>query len=72
MPSRRLFLTSLVPIAAAITLPKAADASPQPDEDLCQFHADGLAAAMKAKHGGVWSTKTDKENEFIIVSRVFS
>lgn len=51
MHNRRIFLKSIAPIAAALSLPKPAEAS---QADLCQFHADKLAEAMKAKHGGEW------------------
>lgn len=57
MTNRRIFLKALVPLAAALTLPGTAEA----EIDLCQFHADGLAAALKAKHGGNWDVTLNPE-----------
>lgn len=54
MKNRRVFLQSFAPIAAAIVLPTKSMAQEDPQEDLCQFHADGLAAAMQEKYGGNW------------------
>lgn len=54
MSSRRIFLKSIVPFAAVVALPKTSEARQVMDEDICQFHADGLAEAMKARHGGEW------------------
>lgn len=52
MRNRRIFLKSVIPLAAAITLPRSAVASEKPD--LCRFYADCLRDAMKEQHGGEW------------------
>lgn len=54
MSSRRIFLKSIAPFAAAVTFPKISESRQVPEEDICRFHAEGLAQAMKAMHGGEW------------------
>lgn len=66
MPNRRTFLKSIVPVAAAITFPKTAEAS----QDLCQFYADQLEAAMKARHGGDWSVDVNHKTACAIIARL--
>lgn len=55
MQNRRIFLKSIAPLAAAVALPKIAEASKENNlEDACQFHADKLAEAMREMYGGNW------------------
>lgn len=67
MHSRRIFLKSIAPAAAiAIAIPKTSEAN----QDLCQFHADGLVEAMKAKHGGDWRVNMDGAGKFCFMFRL--
>jgi hypothetical protein len=66
MRDRRTFLKSIVPVAVAITLPKPAEAS----QDICQFYADQLGAAMKARHGGNWSVEVNHKTTCAIIARL--
>lgn len=50
MEDRRIFLKSILPFAAAISIPTKTDAS----DDQCRFYADKLQAAMKSRYGGEW------------------
>lgn len=39
-------------------------------EDLCQFHADGLAEAMKVRHGGgTWDVEVNHKTACAIIVR---
>lgn len=51
MHSRRIFLKTIAPIAAALSIPAKTEAS---QDDPCRFYADRLEEAMKEKHGGDW------------------
>lgn len=58
MQSRRIFLKAIAPAAAALSLPAKAEDS---QDDICRFHAERLAEAMKARHGGNWVADVNHE-----------
>lgn len=51
MHNRRIFLKSIAPLAAALSIPAKTEAR---QDDDCRFYADRLEEALKAKHGGDW------------------
>jgi hypothetical protein len=69
MSNRRIFLKSLLPIATVLTLPNTAEASQDAEDDLCQLYADGLANAMKARHGGEWSIDVNHSTACAIIAK---
>lgn len=67
MHSRRIFLKSIAPVAAALSLPAKSEASQVDD---CRFYADRLEEAMKAKHGGEWIIALNPQGGSIFGRRV--
>lgn len=51
MHNRRIFLKSIAPLAAALSIPTKTEGR---QDDDCRFYADRLEEALKAKHGGDW------------------
>jgi hypothetical protein len=67
MQNRRIFLKSIAPLAAALSLPAKAEGS---QEDDCRFYADRLEEAMKAKHGGDWVIALNPDGGSIFGRRI--
>lgn len=68
MQNRRIFLKSIAPAAAALTIPATAEANQQ--DDLCRFYAEQLGAAMKARHGGDWNIDINHKTACAIIARL--
>lgn len=53
--------------AAAATAVLPAISSAESGRDECDLHAEKLAEAMKAKHGGDWAVNIKPEYGFVVI-----